>query len=266
MNKIKLPSLLLMAVTFAVLCVPNWLMAQNVAASPGDQKAPLAVTAPSWQSGTYWASLDHMLLVDFGDLARFHDADLKLGPPSSGQDRVVFMGDSITQGWHLDQSFPGKPYINRGISGQTSTQMLVRFRQDVIDLHPKVVLILAGTNDLAQNTGPMTLKQSEGNIASMAQLAAANGIRPVVCSVLPSIHFWWHPQVPNPAGKIAELNQWIKAFAARKGYVYVDYYSAMKDAAGGLPHNLSPDGVHPLPAGYAIMAPLAQAGIEKALK
>lgn len=266
MNKFKMRNLMFIGTALVAMCVPALLIAQRPAASPSAQKAPITVIAPSWQSGTYWANLDHMLLVDFGDLARFHDADLKLGPPAPGQDRVVFMGDSITQGWHLEQSFPGKPYINRGISGQTSTQMLIRFRQDVIELHPKIVLILAGTNDLAQNTGPMTLKQSEGNIASMAQLAAANGIRPVVCSVLPSIHFWWHPQVPNPAAKIAELNQWIKAFAAKQGYVYVDYYSAMKDAAGGLPRNLSPDGVHPLPAGYAIMAPLAQAGIEKALK
>lgn len=266
MHQMKSRSILLTAAAFAAFCVPTLLMAQKPAAAPGPKGPPPMITAPSWQSGTYWANLDHMLLVDFGDLARFHEDDLKLGPPSPGRDRVVFMGDSITQGWHLDKSFPGKPYINRGISGQTSTQMLVRFRQDAIDLHPKVVLILAGTNDLAQNTGPMTMKQSEGNIASMAQLAAANGIRPVLCSVLPSIHFWWHPQVPNPAAKIAELNQWIKSFAAKQGYVYVDYYSKMKDAEGGLPRNLSPDGVHPLPAGYAIMAPLAQAGIKKALK
>jgi lysophospholipase L1-like esterase len=203
-------------------------------------------------------------LVDFANLARFKDADAALAAPAAGESRVVFMGDSITQGWKLDVSFPGKPYINRGISGQTSPQMLVRFRQDVIDLQPKVVVILAGTNDVAGNTGPMTLEQSESNLASMADLAQANGIRVVLCSVTPSADFPWHPGL-EPAQKIAVLNAWIRGYAAAKGYVYVDYYSALKDDRGGLPPALSKDGVHPLPAGYAVMAPLAEAGIEKAL-
>ncbi len=181
------------------------------------------------------------------------------------EDRVVFMGDSITQGWKLDESFPGKPYINRGIDGQTSPQMLVRFRQDVIDPKPRVVVILAGTNDIAGNTGPMTLKQMEENLASMADLASANGIRVVLCSVLPAFDYSWAPGL-TPAPKIVELNGWIEKYAAEKGYVYVDYYSAMKDARGGLPATLSRDGVHPLPAGYAIMTPFAEAGIEKTLK
>lgn len=224
------------------------------------------VTAPSWQTGDYWARFDHQLLVDFADLARFRDADQKLGPPAAGQDCVAFMGDSITQGWNLAKYFPGKPYINRGISGQTTPQMLLRFRQDVIGLKPKVVVILGGTNDLAENTGPMTLEETEGDLMSMAQLARANGIRVVLCSVLPSVNFWWHHGLENPAPRIAALNKLIKAYAAEKGYVYVDYYSAMKDAAGGLPRQLSADGVHPLPAGFAIMTPLAEAGIEKALK
>ena len=175
------------------------------------------------------------------------------------------MGDSITEGWNLEKSFPGKPYINRGISGQTSPQMLIRFRQDVIDLQPDVVVILAGTNDLAGNTGPMTLQQTEGNLESMAQLARINHIRAVLCSVLPSTGFWWAPG-PDPAPKIAALNEWIKGFAAKNHYVYVNYYAAMADAQGGLPPTLSKDGVHPLPAGYAVMAPLAEAGIVKALK
>jgi lysophospholipase L1-like esterase len=175
------------------------------------------------------------------------------------------MGDSITQGWKLDQSFPGKPYVNRGISGQTTPQMLVRFRQDVIDLKPKVVVILAGTNDIAGNTGPMTLEQTEGNIASMAELAAANGIRVVLCSVLPAFDYHWAPGL-TPAPKIAQVNAWLKNYAAQKGYGYVDFYSAMKDDRGGLPATLSADGVHPLPAGFAVMSPLAEAGIEKALK
>jgi lysophospholipase L1-like esterase len=241
-------------------------MAQKTAAVPEAQGPPATVAAPLWQKGAYWATFDHQLLVDFGDLARFHGADLKLGPPATGEDRVVFMGDSITQGWTLQKWFPAKLYINRGISGQTSTQMLVRFRQDVINLKPKVVVILAGTNDLAENTGPVTLKQVEGNLMSMAQLATANGIGVVLCSVLPSVRYWWHPGLKDPAPRIVALNKWIKAYSVEKGYVYVDYYSAMADAAGGLPRKLSPDGVHPSPAGYAVMAPLAKAGIEKALK
>lgn len=236
----------------------------QTAQQPAEQ--PVTITAPSWQKGAYWATVDRMLLLDFANLARFRDADAKLPSPAAGEDRVVFLGDSITEGWHIEQSFPGKPYINRGIGGQTTSQMLLRFRQDVIELKPKVVVILAGTNDFAENTGPVTLEQVEGNLMSMAQLAAANGIRVVFCSVLPADHYSWHPELGSPVSRIAALNEWMKSYAAENRDVYVDYYSAMKDAAGGLPPNLSHDGVHPLPAGYAIMAPLAESGIEKALK
>ena len=249
----------------ALLMSPTLTVAQETKSAPQAQ-GPVTVAAPAWQKGDYWAKFDERLLMDFGDLEHFRDADAKLGAPAVGEDRVVFMGDSITQGWHLEQSFPGKPYVNRGISGQSSAQMLLRFRQDVIDLKPKVVLILAGTNDFAENTGPVTAEQVEGNLKSMADLAAANGIRVVLCSVLPSIHFWWHPELENPAPRIAALNQWMKAYAAEKGYIYVDYYSATKDAEGGLPKKLSPDGVHPSADGYAVMAALAEAGIESALK
>ena len=254
MNFIK-PRSYLMIAAFAALSFP--------ALSPAHKTGtpPATPARPAQQQ-----SHEQQLLTDFADMARFRDADRELAPPAPGENRVVFMGDSITEGWDLARSFPGKPYINRGISGQTSPQMLIRFRQDVIDLKPKVVVILAGTNDIAGNTGPMTLRQSEDNLASMAQLARANGIRVVLCSVLPSVRFPWRPQVKNAAPKIADLDQWIKPYAAQHHYVYVDYYSKMKDAVGGLPKNLSHDGVHPLPAGYAIMAPLAQAGIEKALK
>ena len=230
-----------------------------------ESSAPLTLTLPSWQHGSYWQQHGYLLLNDFGDLAHFHDADIKLGPPAPGQNRVVFMGDSITEGWHLDQSFPGKPYINRGISGQTTRQMLLRFRQDVIDLTPKVVVILAGTNDVAQNTGPMSPEETEGNIESMVQLARANGIKVVLCSILPAAEFWWHRGM-EPAPKIAAINQWLQNYATQHHYVYVDFYAAMKDAQGGLPQNLSRDGVHPGPAGHAVMDPLVQAGIEKALK
>lgn len=247
------------------LCTAALALAGGPAGAPPKKGQPIVLTAPAWQSGTYWAQTDQQLLVDFANLARYRAADLKLGPPPSGTARVVFLGDSITEGWKLENSFPGKPYVNRGISGQTSSQILLRFRQDVIDLRPRVAVILAGTNDLAGNTGRATLAQIEGNLASMAQLGRANGIAVVLCSLLPTVHYWWHPQVPNPAHRIAALNRWLKAYAAKEHYVYVDYYAAMKDASGALRHDLSPDGVHPSAAGYAVMAPLAQAGIKAAL-
>ncbi len=266
MYSMKTRSLFFVIAVFSAAFITAPLMGQKPATAPAPAGTPLEVPGPAWQKGSYWVNFDHQLIVDFPNLARFREADEKLGPPAAGQDRVVFMGDSITQGWNLEKSFPGKPYINRGISGQSSAQMLLRFRQDVIDLKPKAVVILAGTNDLAENTGPVTLKQVEGNLMSMVQLAAANGIRVVLCSVLPSVHYWWHPQLKNPAQRIVALNKWMKAYAAEKDYVYVDYYKAMADAAGGLPHNLSPDGVHPSAAGFAVMDRLAEAGIKKALK
>ncbi len=238
----------------------------QLAGAAGAPTPPAPQTSPSGHpNNAYWIEHDRQMLVDFGGLEHFKEADMKLAPPAAGEDRVVFMGDSITQGWKLEEAFPGKPYVNRGISGQTTPQMLVRFRQDVIDLKPKVVVILAGTNDIAGNTGPMTLEETEGNLASMAELAAANGIRVVMCSVLPAFDYAWAPGL-EPAPKIAEINAWMQKYAARKGFVYVDFYSAMKDERGGLPPALSRDGVHPLPAGFAIMTPLVEAGIEKAMK
>jgi lysophospholipase L1-like esterase len=206
--------------------------------------------------------------TDWPFLGRYKEADLALKSPAAGENRVVFMGDSITDFWKIEGPkgfFPGKPYFNRGIGGQTTPQMVLRFRQDVIALQPKVVVILAGANDIAGNTGPMTLEEIEGNLASMAELATANHIRVVLCSVLPVFDYPWSPGLA-PAPKILALNAWLKAYAAANGHVYVDYHSAMKDARDGLPATLSNDGVHPLPAGYAIMAPLAQAGIERALE
>jgi lysophospholipase L1-like esterase len=253
------------------------LMAQSSTTSaqsptPAAQPTPAAETSPAIQTSpsghpnnAYWNDHDKQLLVDFGGLERFKEANAMLTAPAPGEDRVVFMGDSITQGWKLDESFAGKPYINRGIGGQTTPQMVVRFRQDVIDLKPKVVVILAGINDIAGNTGPMTLEQTEGNIASMAELASANGIRVVLCSVLPAYDFPWSPGL-TPAPKVVAVNAWMKQYAAEKHHVYVDYYSAMVDERGGLPSALSKDGVHPLPPGYAIMTPLAEAAIEKALR
>jgi lysophospholipase L1-like esterase len=223
-----------------------------------------ATTASGHPDNDYWRKHDQMLLTDFPWMARFKEDDVKLGLPAADEKRVVFMGDSITQGWHLEDSFPGKPYVNRGISGQTTPQMVLRFHQDVIALKPKAVIILAGINDIAENTGPMTLEQTEDNLAAMAEMATANQIKVVLCSVLPAFDFPWHPGM-MPAPKVMALNEWMKAYAAEKRYAYVDYFSAMKDERGGLPATLSKDGVHPLPAGYAIMAPLAEAAITKAL-
>ena len=231
------------------------------ASSLAQQAAPKPAQHPD---DDYWRTHDRRLATDFPWLERFKDENAKLGAPAQGEQRVVFMGDSITEGWHLDQSFPGKPYLNRGISGQTTPQMLVRFRQDVINLQPKAVVILAGTNDNAGNTGPETLGQIEDNLASMAELAQANGIKVILCSILPAYDYPWQPGL-MPAPKIDTINAWLKDYAARKGFLYVDYHAAMKDSRDGLPENLSKDGVHPLPAGYAIMAPLAQAAIDKAL-
>jgi lysophospholipase L1-like esterase len=268
---------------WAALCVvfvgfPALSFRASAQAAPAGQNAAPAQTAASAQNATglsasghpanaYWTAHDKQLLTDFGWLARYKDPDGKLGPPAPGENRVVFMGDSITEGWHFDgpAGFTGKPYVNRGISGQTSPQMLVRFRQDVVDLKPKVVVILAGTNDIAGNTGPMTLEQSEENIASMADLANSNHINVVLCSVLPAFDFLWQPGM-EPAPKILALNTWMRQFAADHGYVYVDYHSAMKDERNGLPAALSKDGVHPTEAGYAVMKPLVEAGIGKALE
>lgn len=263
---------LMMSAVLAVLCAAMLMLAQEKPGPP-ETKAPAAPAAtPSVQtspsghpSNAYWNDHDKQLLADFGGLTRFKQADVALGPAAAGEDRVVFMGDSITAGWKIDESFPGKPYVNRGIGGQTTPQMLVRFRQDVIDLKPKAVVILAGINDIAGNTGPMTLHETEENLASMAELADANGIRVVLCSVTPAFDFPWAPGL-EPGPKVVALNAWLKSYAAQKDFVYVDYYAAMKDDRGGLPPALSSDGVHPLPAGYAIMTPLAEAGIEKALK
>jgi lysophospholipase L1-like esterase len=237
------------------------LAAQAPAAAPETKAAstPAAAPVPAALSAD-----EYNPKLDWPWLGRFREADLALAPPAAGVDRVVFMGDSITDFWNIAASFPGKPYINRGISGQTTPQMLLRFRQDVIDLKPKVVVILAGTNDLAGNTGPETLEQIEGNLASMAELATVHHIRVVLCSVLPAFDYPWRPGL-DPAPKIDKINAWMKAYAAEKGEVYVDYHTAMKDERDGLPATLSKDGVHPLPAGYAMMAPLVEAGIEKAL-
>ena len=209
---------------------------------------------------------DQQLRSDWANLARYHEANAKLAPPAGNESRVVFMGNSITEGWdkYFPTMFAGKSYINRGISGQTTPQMLVRFRPDVIALKPKVVVILAGTNDIAGNTGPSTLEMIEGNLASMAEIASANGIKVVLSSVLPVFDYPWKPGL-EPAPKIIALNKWMKDYAAQHGAVYLDYHSAMADARGGMREGLAGDGVHPNEAGYRLMAPLVEQAIQRAL-
>ncbi|HEX6060281.1 MAG TPA: SGNH/GDSL hydrolase family protein [Gemmatimonadaceae bacterium] len=204
---------------------------------------------------------------DWASLERFREENARLGAPAPGEHRVVFMGNSITEGWapHFPAMFPGKPYIARGISGQTTPQLLVRFRQDVIALRPDVVVILAGTNDIAGNTGPSTLGMIEDNIASMAELAQANGIRVVLASVLPAFDYPWRPGL-EPAPKIVALNAWMREWAARHGAVYLDFHGAMRDGRDGLRPELTYDGVHPNEAGYRAMAPLAERAIAEALR
>jgi lysophospholipase L1-like esterase len=235
---------------------------------PAQQPAPTLTPQQALQK--YRDSKAATLRDDFGELARYREANAALKPPAPSENRVVFFGDSITDIWHLDEYFPGKPYINRGIGGQTTPQMLIRFRQDVIDLHPKVVVILAGTNDIAGNTGPMRIEDIEANYASMAELAGANNIRVSFSSVLP-VHNYT-PQSQNmyagrsPA-KILELNRWLKNYVAEHtDCIYLDYFSAMVDDNGLLKRDLAEDGLHPNSAGYKIMAPLAEAAIDKALR
>jgi lysophospholipase L1-like esterase len=214
-------------------------------------------------------------LKDWPALARYHDDNGKITRPASNEARVVFMGDSITDSWDdpkFGGFFPGKPYVDRGISGQTTPQMLLRFRADVIALHPKVVVILAGTNDLSGNTGPTTLEAIEDNLMSMAELAKSNSIKVVFASILPVSDYEQRDGKPivqtvrRPPEKIKALNDWMRSYASRNKLTYLDYYSAMMDEKGFLKDELSEDGLHPNAKGYAVMAPLAEMAITATLK
>jgi lysophospholipase L1-like esterase len=229
--------------------------------SPAPAQAPAASTsqvAPSANLATDACEVMRKKLDDWPQLGRYADANAAL--PATQLGRVVFYGDSITDAWTSNGGtfFPGKPYVNRGISGQTTEQMVVRFRQDVIDLHPQTVVILAGTNDIAGNTGPETPQMIEDNFRSMVDLARANNIRVVLASVLPAAAYPWKPSAGNPAEKIRALNDWLKSYAASQNITYLDYYTAMAGPNGGMKPGISIDGVHPNAAGYAIMEPLAE--------
>jgi lysophospholipase L1-like esterase len=216
----------------------------------------------------YRESRTSIFMNDFGELNRYRDANAALKQSPEGENRAVFFGDSITDMWKLDESFPGKPYLNRGIGGQTTPQMLVRFRQDVIELQPKAVVILAGTNDIAGNTGPMRIEDIEKNYASMAELAKVHSIRVVFASVLPVHNYTPQSQElfeQRHPHAILALNSWLEDYCAADGDVYLDYFAHMVDDKGLMRRELAEDGLHPNQAGYAIMAPLAQAAIEKAL-
>ena len=214
-------------------------------------------------------------LRDWPAVSRYSETNAKLAPPAKGEQRVVFLGDSITDSWddpRFGGFFPGKPYVNRGIGGQTTPQMLIRFRPDVIALKPKVVVILAGTNDIAGNTGPATPEAIEDNLTSMAELARAHGIRVVLASILPVSDYETRDGKPvirttrRPPEQIKTLNAWMRRYAAENALIYLDYYSPMADERGFLKDELSDDGLHPNEKGYAVMAPLAEQAIVAALK
>jgi lysophospholipase L1-like esterase len=238
--------------------------------------APAAPDASCPEMGAALQALmrSDVRLRDWPNITRYREVNRALPPPAAGQSRVVFMGDSITDAWpqpRFGEFFPGKPYVGRGISGQTTPQMLIRFRPDVIDLKPKAVVILAGTNDIAGNTGVMTDEDIEGNIESMAELAKAHNIKVILSSIMPTAAYHAAPNaVPQsttrPMSRIKAINAWMQKYAAANGHVYLDYFTPMLDATGVMKAELTADDLHPNAAGYAIMAPLAQAAIDKALR
>jgi lysophospholipase L1-like esterase len=250
------------------------LSAQNPTTTPAATPPVVPdLTCPEMATALQALVRNDARLRDWANLTRYRDANKALTAPAAAESRVVFMGDSITDAWvqpRFGAFFPGKPYVGRGISGQTTPQMLLRFRPDVIDLKPKAVVILAGTNDIAGNTGVMSDEEIEGNLQSMAELAKAHGIKVVFTSITPTAAYHATTGLPQtttrPMSRIKAVNAWMKNYAAANGHVYVDYFTAMLDATGVMRTDLTADDLHPNAAGYAIMAPLAQAGIDKALR
>lgn len=244
--------------------------AQQQPPEPASQSVP---TLPIPSTGhpdldQYRASRISIYTDDFGQLGRYRAEDASLAPPAANENRVVFLGDSITDYWKLADYFPGKPYINRGVDGQSTPEMLVRFRQDVIDLHPKVLVVLAGTNDVAGVTGPTRNEDIEANYASMAELARVHNIRVVFASLLPVYNYTPESKESfalRPRERILALNTWLKDYCAKNQLVYLDYFSAVVDRQGMFKRELSDDGLHPNGAGYKLMAPLAEKAITNAL-
>ncbi|MEO6151344.1 MAG: SGNH/GDSL hydrolase family protein [Mucilaginibacter sp.] len=251
MNKF-LSVLLLLAISFTAY-------AQQDTSAAAKKKAE--------EQAKWLAMMEEQVHKDWGNLKRYADDNAKLPPPAANEKRVVFMGNSITDGWVgiRPEFFKDKPYIGRGIGGQTTPQMLVRFRSDVVNLKPAVVIILAGINDIAENTGPTTIETIFGNIVSMAEIAKANNIKVVFSSVLPAYDFPWRPGL-NPAEKVVKLNSLLKEYASKNNISYADYFSAMADERKGLPADLASDGIHPNVKGYKIMEPIAEKAIAEALK
>jgi lysophospholipase L1-like esterase len=245
-------------------------------AAPSPSPSPAVTETPECTQAKATVTRLETRLQDWPALARYREDNSKTAAPEKKEKRVVFLGDSITDSWDNPSNggfFPGKPYINRGISGQTTPQMLIRFRPDVVALKPEVVVILAGTNDIAGNTGPMTLESIEDNLASIAELARAHGIRVVLSSVLPVSDYEKtadgqprNQTTRRPPEQIKALNEWMKKYAAENKLTYLDYYSAMVDDKGFLKDELSNDGLHPNAEGYQVMNPLAEKAIAAALK
>jgi len=250
---------------FVLVC---WLLSLAAAA----QQPPLSIpSSGSPGLDQYRASRIAIYTDDFGELKRYREADAALPLPAEKENRVVFLGDSITDYWKLADYFSGKPYVvlNRGIDGQTTPQMLVRFRQDVIELHPTVLVVLAGTNDVAGVTGPARNEDIEANYASMAELARLHHIRVVFASLIPVNNYTDDAKESfalRPRERILALNSWLKDYCAKNRLVYLDYFSAMVDDKGMLKRNLSDEGLHPNAAGYKVMAPLAEKAIAQALR
>jgi lysophospholipase L1-like esterase len=248
---------------FATVLLASLAAAQTT--TPAPSTVPVADDAARMKTALDRAT---RTLQDWPNLNRYRAENAKIAAPAAGEERVVFMGDSITDNWgrRYGKFFPGKPYINRGISGQTTPQMLLRFRADVIALQPKAVVILAGTNDIASNTGPSTLEMIEDNLASMNELAQANRIKVIFSAVMPTCDYIQNQSTRRPNSKIMELNKWIREYAASHGAAYLDYYAPMLDDQGALKKEITMDGLHPNDAGYELIGPLAQKAIDAALK
>jgi lysophospholipase L1-like esterase len=204
---------------------------------------------------------------DWANLKKYQAENSALTQPSKSENRVVFMGNSITQHWKEKDSvfFQINTYLCRGISGQTTPQMLVRFRQDVIELHPKIVVILAGTNDIAGNTGPSTPEMIINNLASMTEIAKANGIKVILCSILPAYDYPWRKGL-EPNIKIPKMNTLIKDYCKKTNTFYLDYFTAMADDKNAMKSELTTDGVHCTLQGYKMMETMVQEAIDKVLK